>query len=70
MCLAGPWGDGFRELQGPGAKLIATIEASSRFEAMTKYYAMFDRGPYTPSFESERDEYPEEWRIVQLRGMG
>jgi hypothetical protein len=66
MCLAGPMGKGFRELQGPGAKLIATIEASSHFEAMTKYNAMLERGAYTTEFESDHKIYPEEWRITQL----
>jgi hypothetical protein len=65
MCLAGPMGDGFRRLQGPGAKLIATIEASSHFEAMTKYNAMLGRGAYTTNFESDRESYPEEWRAKQ-----
>ena len=60
MCLAGPKGDGFRKLQGPGAKLIATIEASSHFEAMTKYNAMLGLDTYTTQFESDREIYPEE----------
>jgi hypothetical protein len=68
LCLAGPLGDGFRQLQGPGSKFVATIEASSHFEAMTKYNAMLGRGAYATDCESDRAAYPDEWQITQRGG--
>ena len=37
FCLSGPQGDEVRALLGTEAKRIWTCEASSHFEAMTKY---------------------------------
>ncbi|MGZ5449792.1 MAG: hypothetical protein ACXWLN_16925 [Thermoanaerobaculia bacterium] len=65
LCLAGPMGDGFRALQGDGARVVATIEASSHFEAMMKYNAILGRGPYTREFEVDCETYPGEWRAIQ-----
>jgi hypothetical protein len=36
--LAAPHGDSASLLLEPGAKFVCTFEASSHFEAMTKYY--------------------------------
>jgi hypothetical protein len=38
FCLAGPYGEGARGLLEPMSKLIWQVEASSYFEAMSKYY--------------------------------
>jgi hypothetical protein len=35
FCLAGPMGDGQRQLLAPGSNLIWTVEAASHFAAMT-----------------------------------
>jgi hypothetical protein len=40
-CLAGPIGDGFRQLLEPGARLIHTFKAGSYYEAMTIYHQFF-----------------------------
>ena len=53
FCLAGPDGDSARNLLDPGAKLIWACEASSHFEAMTKYYEYMRWGEY-------KSDYPEE----------
>lgn len=47
FCLAGPMGDGARNLLGPKARLIWTVEAESHFEAMTLYYQRKGWGAYT-----------------------
>ena len=65
MCLAGPMGEGFRAIQGEGSKLVATIQAGCRFEAMTKYYAMFDRGPYDHDVPADHEPYSEQWLAIQ-----
>ncbi|WP_230632343.1 hypothetical protein [Chromobacterium violaceum] len=46
LFLAGPDGDGFRALLGPGSRLVTTFYASSHFEAMTKYYEIVGYGAY------------------------
>jgi hypothetical protein len=66
LCLAGPMGDGFRALEREGSELVATIAASCRFEAMTKYYELLGRGPYTNAVEADHEPYSEEWRAIQL----
>lgn len=53
FCLAGPHGYSARRLLEPGAKLVWTCEASSYFEAMTKYYEYMGWGEY-------KSDYPEE----------
>lgn len=53
FCLAGPHGDGARALLGKDAKLVWTCEASSYFEAMTKYYAYMDWGEYETDFPQQ-----------------
>ena len=58
LCLVEALGDDFRELQEVGAQIVATIEASSHFEAMSKYNAMLGEGPYTTAFELGRKAYP------------
>ncbi|WP_205629807.1 hypothetical protein [Dechloromonas denitrificans] len=65
LCLAGPMGDGFRSLQEHGAALIGLIDATSHFEAMTKYYEIMGWGVYTTDFESDHESYSEEWRSIQ-----
>jgi hypothetical protein len=66
FCLAGPMGDGARELLGPGAKLLWTVEAESHFGAMTKYYEFRNWGEYTTEHEWDMQPYPEEWLEIQL----
>ncbi|QDO84533.1 hypothetical protein FM037_16620 [Shewanella psychropiezotolerans] len=53
FCLSGPHGDDARRLLEPEAKLTWTCEASSNFEAMTKYYEHMSWGEY-------KSDYPEE----------
>ena len=60
FCLSGPRGDGARNLLETGAKLIWTCEASSNFEAMTKYYEYMGWGEYTTDFpEHDKKTYAE-----------
>jgi hypothetical protein len=65
LCLAGPMGDDQRALMDIGARLIATIEAASHFEAMTKYNRLLDREAYTTDFDWDYKEYPDEWHRIQ-----
>lgn len=65
LCFAGPMGDDFRALEPPGSHVIAMIEATSHFDAMTMYYALMGWGEYRTDFEADRETYPEAWRLVQ-----
>ncbi len=67
VCLAGPDGDDARALLSPGARLVTTFSAGSHFEAMTRYYAMYDRGEYITDQASDHEPYPEEWAAVQRK---
>ncbi|PCH65356.1 MAG: hypothetical protein COC04_02165 [Gammaproteobacteria bacterium] len=53
FCMSGKQGESARKLLEPNAKLVWTCEASSHFEAMTKYYVYMDWGEY-------KSDYPEE----------
>jgi hypothetical protein len=66
VCLAGKMGDGARSLFKPGSRLLTTIEASSHFDVMTKYYAMMGWGEYTTEHEWDYQPYPEEWLEAQI----
>jgi hypothetical protein len=58
FCLAGPHGDGARKLLTPQAKLVWTVEASSHYDAMCKYYAHMGWGAYTTDFpEQDKKTY-------------
>jgi hypothetical protein len=46
------------------ARLVATFEASSWTEAMSKYYEMYDFGVYKP-FASSSEPYSEELKVRQ-----
>ncbi len=61
-------GAGARSLLGAGAQLSWTVEAGSHFEAMTLYYQHMGWGEYTTDAPWDRQPYPEEWRVTQLRG--
>jgi hypothetical protein len=65
LCLAGPDGDAFRATLSESAWLVSTFEAGSHVEAMTKYYAMYDRGEYVSDHPSDYESYPNEWRLRQ-----
>jgi hypothetical protein len=65
LCLAGSHGDGFRSLLEPSARLVTTFQASSHFEAMSKYYAIYGREKYTTDNAWDYEPYPEEWAITQ-----
>jgi hypothetical protein len=65
VCLAGSHGDSFRALLKPGSRLVATFTASSHFDAMTKYHAMYGWNPYTTDQAWDYEPYPEEWAAVQ-----
>ncbi|WP_245477553.1 hypothetical protein [Bradyrhizobium guangxiense] len=60
-CLAGPHGDDFRKLLGPGARLIHTFKAGSHYEAMTIYYRFLRQGPYTTEHPWDMQPYPRHW---------
>lgn len=47
VCLAGPRGDVTRMTLRPGAELVWTFEASSHFDAMTKYFEHRGWAAYT-----------------------
>ena len=53
FCLSVPHGNGARSLLDPSAKLVWTCEASSYFEAMTKYYQFMQWGEYKSDFPNE-----------------
>ena len=64
-CLAGPDGDGCRRSLEPVARLLASFEAISHFEAMTVYNDYLGREPYTTSEPWDYQPYPDEWLAVQ-----
>ncbi|WP_152598860.1 hypothetical protein [Janthinobacterium sp. RA13] len=53
------------EFMTADARFIATFEASSWTEAMTKYYEMYDFGVYKP-FDSSSEPYSEESKARQI----
>jgi len=60
FCLAGPRGEDARKLLAQDAKLAWTVEASSNYEAMTKYYEHMGWGRYTTDFpEHDKKTYKE-----------
>ena len=61
FCLAGPQGDGARNLLSPNAEMIWEVEAESHFEAMTAYYELMGWGEYTTDQPWDLKPYPEEW---------
>ncbi len=65
-CLAGPAGDGFRQLEGQGERLVHTFVAGSHFEAMTIYHEYLGREPYTTDQPRDIEPYPDEWRDEQV----
>lgn len=56
---AGQMNDQKRELIGPGATLVWTVEADSHFDAMTRYYEYRHWGIYTSPYP-ELDKKPYE----------
>ena len=70
LCLAGPMGDDARRLLGPGSKLVWTVDGTSHFDAMSKYYAFMGWGPYTTEHEWDLETYPEEWAQIQRTSSG
>jgi len=69
LCLAGPRGAGARALLQRGSQLVWTVDASSHFEAMTRYYAHMGWGPYTTDFPADHKPYPEEWALTQAEAQ-
>ena len=67
LFLAGPDGDEARALLGKDARLVTTFDASSHVEAMTKYYALYQRGEYVTDNPADHDLYPLEWQIRQRK---
>ena len=65
FCLAGPMGEDARKLLPRGSKLVWTVNASSHFEAMTKYHEHMKWPPYTTDQESDHKPYPDEWLKIQ-----
>lgn len=60
VCFAGPLGDGFRRMIGPGATLVGTIEAGSWQEAMRLYHARQGWEPYKPEPDWVDEPYPDD----------
>lgn len=69
LCLAGFGGPAVRASLLDGARLVATFEASSDAEAMSKYYEMFDLGTYKPFDSSAFDPYSDELKERQLKAI-
>jgi hypothetical protein len=63
--LAGPMGSDARAFLGAGAELVAVIEASSHFNAMSQYYELMGWGTYTTEHAVDFLPYPEEWLVAQ-----
>ena len=60
FCLANSEGDGARALLPQGSTLDWEVQASSHFEAMSKYYQYRGYGEYTTDFpEDDRAPYVE-----------
>lgn len=51
------------------AHLVATFEASSHTEAMSKYYAMYDFGVYKPLDSLSSEPYSEELKARQTEQL-
>ena len=58
-------GDDARALLLPGSQKAWTVEATSHFDAMTKYYEYMGWGKYTTEHASDFEPYPEEWLKIQ-----
>lgn len=65
FCHAGPRGDGARSKLLPDARLVWTVEATSYFEAMTRYYERQDWGRYSTEHTEDYEPYPIEWVAEQ-----
>ncbi len=65
ICLAGPRGAEFRTMQSKSARLIARIDTTSHFEAMTEYNRLLTREPYITDHEWDHQPYPAEWFAEQ-----
>ncbi len=57
LCLAGELGAEARTLLEPDSEIIHSFEASSHFDAMTKYYEFMDFGKYESEFEFDKTPY-------------
>ena len=66
--LAGPDGEGFRELLHEDARCVRRFGAESHFEAMTIYYRHYGWSEYTTDFASDRDPCPDDWAQRQTLG--
>jgi hypothetical protein len=66
VCAAGPEGEGARALLGPGARLDWVFEASSHFDAMTRYHDRMEWAAYTTAEPSDHEPYASE-RIARQR---
>lgn len=67
LCLAGPMGDDYRKMLNPGAKKSGTIEGTSHYDVMTKYYRLMGWGTYSTTFVKDREPYPSHWIAIQRR---
>src|SRR6478672_2678704 len=66
VCPAGPEGEDARALLGPRARLDWVFEASSHFDAMTKYHERMEWEPYTTTEPWDHEPYSSE-RIARQR---
>jgi len=64
FCLSGHRGDDARAMLSPEAQLVWTIDASSHFDAMTRYYEHRGWGTYTTDQEWDYTPYEDlGWEI-------
>ena len=62
FCLAGPMGNGARDIFGAAGRLVWEVEAGSHFEAMTLYWEHMGWGSYTTDQDWDHQPYTSEWR--------
>ena len=65
LCLAGSMGDDFRRGLNPGAVMTGTIEGTSHFDVMTKYWALMGWGAYRTTSAEAHEPYPSDWASIQ-----
>ena len=69
VCFAGPAGDAARASLEPGARLSWVFEASSHFDAMTRYHDRMEWAPYNSPQPLDLEPYPSEWIVEQRAAL-
>ena len=67
--LAGDLGKSARKMEHSDSKIVHRFKAKSHFEAMCIYHKYLSREPYKTEFESDHEEYSEEWLTIQNSSM-